>query len=101
MLPDLDLLQKQVELHHQQLATLLPGEPVRVAILGGYTSQPIRAALSAVALLLDRRVEIYEATYNTFRTEVLNPGSGLLRFPSGICPIRNRLSKYRTISCHE
>lgn len=56
------------------------GRVLRIALLGGYTTQPIKELLLPLALAEGRWAEVYEATYNTFETEPLDPASPLYAF---------------------
>ncbi len=53
---------------------------LRIALLGGYTTQPIKELLLPLALAEGHWAEVYEATYNTFETEPLDPASPLYAF---------------------
>ena len=57
---------------------------VRIAVLGGYTTQPIVALLPAVALAEGRVAVVHEAPYDTFRTEALDPSSATRAFTAEI-----------------
>lgn len=52
----------------------------RVAILGGYTTQPIRELMLPALLSEGYWAEVYEGNYNSFETEPLDLSSGLFRF---------------------
>jgi FkbH-like protein len=79
-LADLAKWQRLLGRNRPLLESLFPEAAVRVAILGGYTTQPVALLLAPVFLSLGVRAEIYESAYNTFRQEILDPESGLYRF---------------------
>jgi FkbH-like protein len=54
--------------------------PVRIAILGSFTLDPIVPILKAHALLSRVRAQIYVAQFNTWQQEVLTEHSGLRAF---------------------
>lgn len=56
----------------------------RVAILGGYTTQPIRELMLPALLSEGYWAEVYEGNYNSFETEPLDLNSGLFRFKPDI-----------------
>ena len=56
----------------------------RVAILGGYTTQPIRELMLPALLSEGYWAEVYEGNYNSFETEPLDLSSGLFRFKPDI-----------------
>jgi len=59
----------------------------RVAILGGYTTQPIRELMLPALLSEGFWAEIYEGNYNSFETEPLDLNSTLFRFKPDIVVI--------------
>lgn len=60
------------------------GRQLRIAVLGGYTTQPITQLLLPLVLAEGYWAEIHEATYNTFETEPLDPKSSLYEFKPDI-----------------
>ena len=56
----------------------------RVAILGGYTTQPIRELMLPALLSEGYWAEVYEGNYNSFETEPLDLNSALFRFKPDI-----------------
>jgi FkbH-like protein len=60
------------------------GRTLRIALLGGFTTQPIKELLLPIALACGHWAEIYEAPYNTFETEPLDAGSPLYQFQPDI-----------------
>jgi FkbH-like protein len=56
------------------------GRSLRIAILGGFTTQPVREVVRAVVLAEGWWPEIYEAPYNSFETEPLDESSGVYSF---------------------
>lgn len=63
----------------RQAAAALPGEPFRLAVLGGPTTIQFVELLEAFLATVGP-VEIFECEYGLFRQEILVPGSGLDRF---------------------
>ena len=76
--PDLQKIAKLVEGAPADLRA--HAKPVRIAILGGYTTQPIRAAIQGILLAEGFWAEIYEAEFNTYKMEVVDASSGLYKF---------------------
>lgn len=74
-LQDLQRLERWVTEQRQRLATLQAFTPIRVAILGGHTTQAARAALVTSLLAEGRLADVYEAPYDTFRAEALDDTS--------------------------
>ncbi|GEP42486.1 HAD-IIIC family phosphatase [Brevifollis gellanilyticus] len=62
----------------------LSARSLRIAILGGFTTQPVREVIRAVVLAEGWWPEIYEAPYNTFETEPLDESSGVHAFAPDI-----------------
>lgn len=54
--------------------------PLRVALLGSYTTSQLPGLLRPAGLRFGLRVEVYEAAYGQYRQEILDPESGLYRF---------------------
>ncbi|TCJ31757.1 HAD family hydrolase [Parafrankia sp. BMG5.11] len=52
----------------------------RVAVLGSYTTTQFAALLPVAAARAGVAVEVYEAGYDQYQREILDPGSGLYRF---------------------
>lgn len=53
---------------------------LRVAIVSGYTSEPLANAMRVALLAEGFRVEVYEAPFGVYRQEILEPNSGLYAF---------------------
>ena len=53
---------------------------IRVAIVSGYTSDPIAHAMRVALLAEGFRADLYEAPFGVYRQEILSPGSGLYAF---------------------
>lgn len=53
---------------------------LRLTILGGYTTQPIRIVLRVLLCAEGFYTDIYESPYNTYQTEILDGNSGLYAF---------------------
>lgn len=77
-LADFAALSASLVRNDRQLESL--GDPLRVAVLGGFTTQPIATLMPAVGLALGRRVAVYESGYNAYVQEALDPRSGASRF---------------------
>lgn len=77
---DLARTNKQLQLTYQQSAFSHLDNPVRVAILGDCTTQAIAVAAPIVAASIGIRVNIYEARFDSWRHELLDPLSPLHRF---------------------
>lgn len=67
-----------IERHEERLEAA--GAPLRIALLGDFTTHPVRIVLRVVGLMLGRRVSIHEADYDTYRVEILNRQSALHAF---------------------
>ena len=73
---------------YQRIGSLLGGHPtllkeipaIRLAVLGGFTTQPIIVGLTAHLFGEGFWTETYEAEFNTYEVEVRDPQSGLFRF---------------------
>lgn len=55
-------------------------EPLRVAVLSGYATQPLANAVRVAALREGFLAAVYEAPFGAVRAEILSPDSGLYRF---------------------
>lgn len=53
---------------------------LRVAIVSGYTSEPLANAIRVALLAEGFRAEVYEAPFGVYRQEMLSPNSGLYAF---------------------
>jgi FkbH-like protein len=53
---------------------------IRVAIVSGYTSDPIVSAMRVALLAEGFRAEVYEARFGVYRQEMLSPSSALYAF---------------------
>ena len=69
-----------IDEYWEQWQDYLPGKKLRIAILGGYTTQPIRLAIRTAALSEGFLVRIYEAEYNTYQMTILDSASELYDF---------------------
>ena len=54
--------------------------PVRMAILGSFTTEQIAPLIDLFAFAADLPLELYQAEYGTFRQEIFDPDSGLYKF---------------------
>ncbi len=79
-IPDLQKLNHTLLEHADQWREYTAGKSRKVAIIGGYTTQPIRELILPVFLSEGYWAEIYEANYNSLETEPLNPNSQLYSF---------------------
>jgi len=77
---DYQKINRLIEEYRDRFLAHLGGESLRVAILGGYTTQPIAVALRTFLLAEGYLVDIYESEYDSYKMEVLNPQSGLYTF---------------------
>ena len=53
---------------------------LRVAIVSGFTSEPLANALRVALLAIGFRAEVYEAPFGVYRQEILSPNSDLYAF---------------------
>ncbi|MFN0075078.1 MAG: HAD-IIIC family phosphatase [Prosthecobacter sp.] len=79
-IPDLQKLNRELQAHAAAWNILTGGKVIRFALVGGYTTDPIKQLLLPLALAEGYWAEIYEGTYNTFESEPLDPSSGLYQF---------------------
>jgi len=77
---DYQRISQLIDEYRSLLLSYLGGRPLKLAILGGYTTQPIAVALRIFLLAEWCLVDVYESEYNSYKTEVLNPESGLYVF---------------------
>jgi FkbH-like protein len=77
---DYQKISRLVDEYRNILIEYLGNEPLRIAILGGYTTQPISVTLRTFLLTEGYLADIYESEYNSYKMEVLNPESGLYAF---------------------
>lgn len=83
-IPDLQKLNRTITQHANEWKKFTQSRARRVAILGGYTTQPIRELLPALLLAEGYWTEIYEGSYNSFETEPFDPTSQLFAFEPDI-----------------
>lgn len=76
----LQKLNATVRTHAAAFGAHFGGRVVRAAILGSYTTQPIREALAAVITAGGALPEIYEGGYGSLETETLDPDAGVFAF---------------------
>lgn len=81
---DYQKISRLVDEYRNILVDYLDNEPLRIAILGGYTTQPISVTLRTFLLTEGYLADIYESEYNSYKMEVLNPRSGLYVFKPDI-----------------
>jgi FkbH-like protein len=55
-----------------------------IAMLGGYTTEPLANALRCAACREGRWAEVYEAPFQAYRQEILDPASGLYATPRDV-----------------
>ena len=55
-------------------------QPLKLAILGGFTTTQLAQAIELALFSMGGRVEIFEANYGIYRQEILDPESELYRF---------------------
>ncbi|MFH0908125.1 MAG: HAD-IIIC family phosphatase [bacterium] len=55
-----------------------------VALLGSYTTEPLANAIRCAAALEGCWADVYEAPFQAFRQEILDPSSGLYRAPRDV-----------------
>jgi FkbH-like protein len=65
-----------------RVRSMLPrsGQPLRLAVLGGYTTDHVAQGIDVFLFASGIDVEVYSSVYGAFRQEILDPGSGLYRF---------------------
>lgn len=66
--------------HEQAWRQHCAGRELRVAIVGSYTTQPVRESISAALVEAGVWPVIYEADYNSIETELLDASSQLFAF---------------------
>ena len=79
-IPDLQKLNHTILGQADQWREFTGGKFQKVAILGGYTTQPIRELILPVLLSEGYWAEIYEGNYKSFETEPLDSNSPLYSF---------------------
>jgi FkbH-like protein len=77
---DYQKINKLIDEHRDRLLAYFEKAPLRIAILGGYTTQPLAMSIRATLFAEGHLVDIYESEYNSYKMEVLNPNSGLYAF---------------------
>lgn len=77
---DLQKLNRVLQADARAWQEFVGGRTLRIALLGGYTTQPIKELLLPLVLAEGQWAEVYEATYNTFETEPLDPAGPLYAF---------------------
>ena len=80
--PELDYTSAQtLNKYYKALSPPLTGQSkLKLAILGGFTTHQLRDLIELYLFAVGVSVEIYEADYNVFRQEILDPNSGLYDF---------------------
>ncbi|NQU85226.1 MAG: hypothetical protein HQ541_05650, partial [Mariniphaga sp.] len=77
---DYQKINRLIDEYRESLIKFLDREPLKLAILGGFTTQPIAVTLRALLLGEGCLIDIYESEYNSFKMEVLNSQSALYSF---------------------
>ena len=77
---DYHKVDRLIDEHYDLWLDFLNGAQLRLAVLGGYTTQPIRLALRTFLLSEGYLADVYESVYNTYEMEVLDEASGLYAF---------------------
>ena len=77
---DYQKINKLIDEHHDRLLAYFQKAPLRFAIFGGYTTQPLAISIRAKLLAEGYLVDIYESEYNSYKMEVINPNSRLYAF---------------------
>jgi predicted enzyme involved in methoxymalonyl-ACP biosynthesis len=75
-----EIIDRLIYENKEKLIEYVGREPIKVAVLGGYTTRYICKALNVMMLAEGLFVNIYESEYNLYKQEVLNSESGLYRF---------------------
>lgn len=81
---ELQQLNRRLQSDASVWQSFVRGRTLRIAVLGGYTTQPIVQLLLPLVLAEGYWAEVYEATYNTFETEPLDERSPLYQFRPNI-----------------
>jgi FkbH-like protein len=83
ILPTLDLASLQTL---RRIVEKLPRveEPLKLAVLGGFTTDQLVQGIEVFLFACGIDVKVYSPEYDTFRQEILDPGSGLYRFAPSI-----------------
>jgi FkbH-like protein len=79
-IPDLQKLNHTLLQQAEQWREFTSGRIRKVAIIGGYTTQPIRELVLPILLSEGYWTEIYEGNYNSVETEPLDPNAPLYAF---------------------
>ena len=59
---------------------LSPGQKIKLAILGGFTTTQLAQAIELALFAMGGQIEIFEADYGVYRQEILDADSALYRF---------------------
>ncbi len=83
--------------HELKWRNFLTQGEVRIAILGSYTTQPVREAVSVMLVEAGLWPVVYEADYNSIDTGMLSPDSGLFAFKPDIVFLATGWQSLRTL----
>lgn len=86
-IPDLVKLNRFLDESKYLWTNLLDLKLQKIAILGDYTTQPIKELIKSLFLSELIWIDIYEATYRSIDTEILDKTSGLYRFKPDVVMI--------------
>lgn len=81
---DYQKINRLIDEYRDLLIDYLKCKPLKLAILGGFTTQPIAMTLRTLLLAEGCLTDIYESEYNSYKMEVLNTESDLYYFKPDI-----------------
>ena len=81
---DFTTLQSLYRAYSRLKPHLSPGQKIKLAILGGFTTTQLAQAIELALFSMGGQVEIFEADYGVYRQEILDADSALYRFQPNV-----------------